>query len=204
MITSLPDHEIQRAEAERKKLEPRSRFQFLWDVFFKTRKFKLTDAEVKELTDIEKALSKWAAAGERVWAHRNNLQDMFDMAVGRYLAEPTEERFIAMLAHTYDTFTATQLARAGEQITGYVNGERARLFAPVVRKHLTRIHDSLCAEYVQQETADRESIKRLSGIASGGESAACIEIRNQTDRIKKLLESGDLSDWRAALGPFLP
>jgi len=204
MITSLPDPTIQAAEAERKKLEPRSRFQFLWDVFFKTRKFKLTDAEVAELTGIEKALAKWSAAGERVWAHRNGLQETFDMAVGRYLNEPTEERYLGMLAHTYDTFTSQQLARAGEQISGYVNGERQRLFPPIVRKHLTRIHDSLCAEYVQQETADRESIKRLSGIASGGESSACVEIRNQTTRIKDLLEGGDLSDWRAALGPFLP
>jgi len=45
MITFLPDPEIQRAEAERKRLEPRNRFQFLWDSFFRTRKFKLTAAE---------------------------------------------------------------------------------------------------------------------------------------------------------------
>lgn len=204
MITSLPDPEIQRAEAERKRLEPRNRFQFLWDTFFKTRKFKLTAEEVAELENIEKALSKWGAAGERVWAHRNNLQDTFDVYVGRYLAEPTEERFIAMLAHTYDQHTATQLARAGEQITGYLNGERARLFPPIVRKHLSRIHDSLCAEYVAQEQVDRKALERLSGVASGGESAACIEIRNQAERIKGLLEGGDLTDWRGALGPFLP
>jgi hypothetical protein len=108
------------------------------------------------------------------------------------------------MAHTYDNFTAGQISRAAEQVEAYLSGERQRLFTPIVRKHLERIHDSLSAEYSAQETADRGSLARLAGIASGGESAACVEIRVQGERIRELLQNDNLSNWREALAPFLP
>lgn len=205
MIISLPDREIQAAEAERKRLEPRNRFQFLWDAFFKTRKFKLTADEVGELEAIDKGLRKWATACGRLYAVRQDPQAAFDTAATHYLNEPTDDNFYRLLSHNFSQpFFQNLIGRAIEQFENYLAGERARLFPPIVRKHLSRIHDSLCAEYVAQEQVDRKALERLSGVASGGESAACIEIRNQAERIKGLLEGGDLTDWRGALGPFLP
>jgi len=205
VIATLPDPEIQKAEAERKRLEPRNRFQFLWDAFFRTRKFKLSQEDLLELEAIEKNLSKWGEASNRIWETRNNPQEVFDKYAGRYLNEPSEENYIAMMAHSFSQPQHSWLmGRAGDQFTSYLNGERERLFPPLVRKHLTRIYHSLLAEYAEQEKADRKSLARLEGIASGGESQACIELRNRAEQIRQLLEGGNLSDWRSALGAFLP
>jgi hypothetical protein len=205
MITSLPDRDIQLQEAEKKRMEPKSRFQFLWDAFFRSRKFKLSQDDLAELEAIEKNLATWAEAGSRIWNVRNNPQEVFDSYAGKYLNEPTEANYIAMMAHSFaEPFHAILMARAAQQFEGYLAGERQRLYIPVVRKHLTRIHHSLLAEYGEQERADKKSLQRLEGIASGGESQACIELRNQAEQIRCLLESGDLSNWRDALGAFLP
>lgn len=204
MIVNLPDMQTQRAQAERAKFQPISRFQFLWDAFFKVRKFQLTKEDVAELTAIEKNLERWTLAAKRLWETRNNTQAVFDAYAAKYLNDPSEQNYVALLAHTYDTFTAGQISRAAEQVEAYLNGERQRLFTPIVRKHLERIHDSLSAEYAAQETADRGSLARLAGIASGGESAACIEIRVQGQQIRELLQSDNLTNWREALAAFLP
>jgi hypothetical protein len=205
MIASLPDREIQLQEAERKRLEPKNRFQFLWDAFFRSRKFKLSQEDLAELEGIEKNLQRWNDAAGRIWSVRNNPQEVFDSYAGKYLNEPTEANYIAMMAHTFSQpFHGILMSRAGEQIEGYLAGERQRLYAPLVRKHLTRIYHSLLAEYSEQEKADKRSLQRLEGIASGGESQACIELRNQAERIRGLLDGGDLSNWREALGAFLP
>ena len=204
MIVNLPDIQTQRLQAERAKFEPISRFQFLWDTFFKVRKFQLTKEDVQELTAIEKNLERWALAAKRLWDTRNNTQGVYDTYAARYLDDPSELNYLGLMAHTYDNFTAGQISRAAEMAEGYLAGERQRLFTPIVRKHLERIHDSLSAEYAQQSTADRGSLARLAGIASGGESAACIEIRVQGERIRELLQNDNLSNWREALAPFLP
>ena len=205
MIATLPDPEIQKAEAERKRLEPRSRVEFLWDTFFRTRKFKLSPEELQELEGIEKNLSKWDEAAGRAWQARNDPQEVFDRYAGRYLNEPSEENYIAMMAHSFSQPQHSWLmGRAGDQFTSYLNGERERLFPPIVKKHLTRIYHSLLAEYAEQEKADRKSLLRLEGIASGGESSACIELRNRAEQIRQILDGGNLSDWRSALGAFLP
>ena len=204
MIVNLPDIATQRLQAERAKFEPISRFQFLWDTFFKVRKFQLTKDDVGELTAIEKNLERWALAAKRLWDTRNNTLAVFDSYAARYLDDPCELNYLGLMAHTYDNFTAGQISRAAEMAEGYLAGERQRLFTPIVRKHLERIHDSLSAEYSAQTTADRGSLARLAGIASGGESAACVEIRVQGARIRELLQNDNLSNWREALAPFLP
>lgn len=205
MIISLPDPQIQRQEAERKRLEPKNRFQFLWDAFFRSRKFKLSQDDLAELEAIETNLAKWAEAGNRIWSIRNNPQEVFDSYAAKYLNEPTEANYVALVAHSFSQpMHGILMGRAADQIQAYLNGERQRLFSPLVQKHLTRIYHSLLAEYSEQEKADKKSLQRLEGIASGGESQACIELRNQAERIRILLDGGDLSNWRDALGAFLP
>lgn len=205
MITTLPDPEIQRAEEVRRQLQPKNKFAFLWDVFYSRRKFRLTREEVAELEGIENNLSKWSTACARIYETRQDPQDAFDRAAGRYLAEPSEENFHFMMAHNFSQPNLHNLlTRAAAQFESYLNSERQRLFPPLVKKYLVKIHDSLVLEYHEQAQADEKSLKRLEGIASGGESAACIELRVAAARIAGLLESGDLSNWKEALGAFLP
>ena len=205
MIATLPDPEIQRAEELRRQLQPKNKFAFLWDVFYSRRKFKLSREELAELEGIENNLSRWATACGRIYETRQDPQAAFDRAAGRYLAEPTDENFHRMLAHNFSQPNLQiLLGRAAEQFERYLNGERQRLFPPLVKKYLVKIHDSLVLEYHEQAQADEKSLKRLEGIASGGESQSCIELRVAAARIAGLLESGDLTNWREALGPFLP
>lgn len=204
MITFLPDPEIQKAEAEKKRLQPKNKFQFLWDAFFRNRKFKLTPEELKELTDIEKDLQKYHEGYRKILDCRNNTQDVFDREVSRFVADPTDENLVRVMAFTWDNFTHHQLSRAGDAFLGFISDESNRRYPPIVRRHLTRIHDSLVAEYREQEKFDQKSLARLEGIASGGESQACIELRIRAEKIQELLEGGDLASWREVLAPFLP
>lgn len=204
MITFLPDIEVQKADAEKKRLEPKNKFQFLWDAFFRNRKFKLTADEVKELTDIEDRMKKFRDGADRVWSFRNNAQDFFDQAVSRYTLDPSEDNFIRLLAHTYNPHTFHLMSRAGDMVSGWVVGETNKHFSPIVRRHLAKIHDSLVLEYREQEKHDQKSLARLEGIAIGGESQACTALRIQAENIQNLLDNGDLSNWRDALGAFLP
>ena len=205
MITFLPDPEIQRAEAERKRLEPRNRFQFLWDSFFRTRKFKLTAAEVVELEDAEASVRPWRDVLGKLWSISRDPDTHLWETIGKLKAAPTDQALQEfLLARHVSPAFGVQTEKAIGELQGVVNEKLTAAIVPLVRKHLTRIHDSLCAEYNAQEQADKKALARLEGVASGGESQACIEIRVQTERIRGLLDGGDLTDWRSALGPFLP
>jgi hypothetical protein len=139
-----------------------------------------------------------------LWAFRNNAQDVYDLEINRYIQDPSGENFVRLLAHTFDHNTSNLISRAGDQMAGWLATESQKLFSPIVRRHLEKIHDSLLLEYVEQEKHDQKSLARLAGIAEGGESQACIALRIQAENIQNVLAGQDLSNWREILGPFLP
>jgi len=205
MIATLPTREIQQAQAEQRRLQPRNPFSFLWNEFFAGRKFKLTGAEVRELQDAEASVQPWRDMTGRLWAIARDPEAHLWETIGKLKATPTQEALqdFLMARHASPAF-GVQTEKAIGELQGAADEKLAAAVVPLVRKHLTRIHDSLCAEYAEQEAADKKALARLDGVATGGESQACIEIRVQADRIRGLLDGGNLTDWRAALGPFLP
>ena len=205
MITFLPDPEIQRAEELRRQLQPRNKFAFLWDVFFSRRKFRLTQEEVRELEAAEATAKPWRDAMAHLWKISRDPDQFMWERIGDLKADPSPQNLQAFLAsrHVSPVFP-NQTQKALDELQGVAQQKIVENVVPLVKKHLARIHDSLVAEYHQQEQADKKSLARLEGIASGGESSSCIELRMQAQRIQGLLDGGDLTDWRSALGMFLP
>jgi hypothetical protein len=205
MIHTLPDPEIQRAKEEHRQQQPNKPFFFGWQNFFTKKKLRLTPTELAELEAADEKLQPWSSAAARLVEARSDPQGAFDRAAEHYLGEPNEENFYKMLAHNFaNPFFHILMTRALDKFDNFLAAERRRLIAPLVTGHLEKIRASLLNEYREQSAADEKALSRLQGAASGGESSACIELRRAADRISDLLKTGDLSDWRAALGEFLP
>lgn len=204
MITFLPDPEIQKAEAERKRLQPKNKFQFLWDAFFRNRKFKLSPEDVRELEQAEETARPWNEASRMLWDIVRDPDENLWRAIGRLKENPNPEtvRDFLLARHVSPVFQ-NQTHKALDELRGTIEDKIRTNVVPLVRRHLERIHDSLVMEYREQEKSDAKSLARLEGLVTGGESQACIELRIRAEGIQNLLESGDLTAWREVLGPFL-
>jgi hypothetical protein len=190
-------------------LERPQAFRFLWDAFFGNRKrLKLSQEDVQELEGLEAVTKPWEQASERLNSFRMSPDGMFHQAVEKLLAEPSERNVEGVLnARWTPPFTSLQLSIACDQLTGLIVTRQRELLAPVVRRHLKRIHAELKKEVAEQITADQKALQRLGeGTARGGESEACRILRERTDQVGKFLEGEDspLANWREVLGPFLP
>jgi len=205
VITFLPDPEIQKAQAERKRLEPKNPFSFLWNEFFNRRKFRLTPEEVRELERAEATVQPWRDALGHLWKIAREPDENLWTHIGELKQNPGPETIRAFLLSRYvSPAFSVQTEKALDELQGEATKRLGEAVVPLVRKHLEKIHDALVGEYREQEASDKKSMARLDGIASGGESQSCIALRVQTERIQELLQNGDLTNWREALGAFLP
>lgn len=204
MITTLPDANIQAEQEIRRRLEPRNKLLFFWDRFFSARKFKLTAAEIEELKTAEAVSAPWDKIVNRLYDQIRDPNENLWVAIGKLKTDPTEEnlREFLLCRSVFPQFY-NQTRTALDELEGFTRKMRHEKVVPLVKRHLEKIHRSLVLEYDEQERSDRESLERLNGAITGGESEACIQLRNRAHDIEQMLASGDLSNWRACLAPFL-
>jgi len=204
MIVTLPDPEtVKHIEPQ-----PPTPFQFIWDVLFSNRKkLKLTPEDVAELKTADAQLEPWHEAMRVLDFHRINPQAAFDDAVMTCVNAPTKANAERIVSRIFvPPYHGMQLGNAAAILDGRIAEKTLELIAPIVRRHLERIHRALEAELALQIAADAKALARLDGAAIGGESAAARTLRQRCLEVERQLSGSNshLCDWRTILGPYLP
>ena len=204
MITTIPDPETTRH------IEPQSAipFSFLWDLFFAKRpKFKLSPADLAEITAAEETVAPWRTALAVLNCCRMNPQGALHDAIDACVESPSiasAERIIARL--WAPPYFSMQLNQAAAILEGKIAGMREELLPPIVRRHLVRIEKFLQQEHDAQLAADEKALSRLDGAAAGGESGAARTLRLRLEETRRQLAADPrgLCAWHAILGSYLP
>jgi len=204
MIVTLPDPEtVKHIEPQ-----PPTPFSFIWDILFSNRKkLKLTPEDVAEIKTADAGIDPWREAMRVLDFHRLNPQGALDDAVAKCVEAPSKENAELIVFRTFTPpYHGMQLNVAASIIEGRIAEKTLELIAPIVRRHLERIHRALEAELTLQIAADAKALARLDGAAIGGESAAARTLRQRCLEVERQLSGSNshLCDWRTILGPFLP
>lgn len=202
MITNLPE------TTRHLELQPALPFSFLWDLFFAKRpKFKLSPADLAEITSAEATVAPWRTALEVLECCRRNPQAALQDAIDGCVEAPSlagAEKIISRL--WAPPYFGMQLSQAAAILEAKIAGMREELLPPIVRRHLVRIERFLQQEHDAQLSADEKALSRLDGAAAGGESGAARTLRLRLEETRRQLAADPrgLCEWSAILGSYLP